>query len=334
MYRETCSRLIIRGMTLALTFIMMGFGVRAQDDTGILAMFWNLENFFDYKDGGANPSDTEFSPEGSRHWTSGRFYAKSKAISKSVWWIADRYGRLPDIIGVAEVENRDVLARLLHSTSLDKAGYSIVHYDSPDRRGIDVALLWRKETMMLESSGVCRVNGLQTRDILVSGLKCRRDGSELGCVVVHLPSKYGGGRTAWKRRLAAERLRAAADSIYASGKQNIIVMGDFNDVPSAREYNVLRPLLVNAADSLASDGEGSIRIGGKWSLIDMFWTTEFLSCRSEMDIVRIPFLMMRDNAMGGEKPLRTYSGPRYMGGVSDHCPVVLKVADMASEPVN
>lgn len=101
------------------------------DSSGMLVMFWNLENYFDWRDDGANESDSDFSPSGSRHWTPSRFYAKSNAIAKSVWWISDNYGKLPDVVGVAEVENRDVLMRLLHSTSLNKAGYSIVHFDSP-----------------------------------------------------------------------------------------------------------------------------------------------------------------------------------------------------------
>ena len=128
------------------------------DSSGMLVMFWNLENYFDWRDDGANESDSDFSPSGSRHWTPSRFYAKSNAIAKSVWWISDNYGKLPDVVGVAEVENRDVLMRLLHSTSLNKAGYSIVHFDSPDRRGIDVALLWRRENLEYVSALPCHVD--------------------------------------------------------------------------------------------------------------------------------------------------------------------------------
>lgn len=295
------------------------------DSTGLLAMFWNLENFFDYKDGGTGASDSEFTPDGARHWNASRFYAKCNAVAKSVYWVADRYGKLPDVIGVAEVENREVLVRMLHSTALRKAGYSIVHYDSSDHRGIDVALLWRNETMELLSSKPCHIGGMATRDILITRFRCKGDGKEIGCAVVHLPSKYGGGKTARKRRMAAERLCSVVDSIYYEGCRDILVMGDFNDVPSAAEFDVLKALMTNLSAPLAARGEGSIRFNGKWNLIDMFWATANMAENSTAAVLKIPFLMTRDNVMGGNKPLRTYVGPSYAGGVSDHCPILVEI---------
>ena len=117
-----------------------GIGVRAQDRDSLLVMFWNMENFFDWTDQGTGESDKEFSSFGERHWTKSKFYAKCDAIAKSLMWIADRYGRMPDVIGLAEVENRGVLDKLLNYTLLRKYDYSIVHRESGDRRGIDVAL--------------------------------------------------------------------------------------------------------------------------------------------------------------------------------------------------
>ena len=102
-------------------------------------------------------------------------------------------------------------------------------------------------------------------------------------------------------------------------------MGDFNDVPSAEAFARLSPLLVNVSEELDKKGEGTIRFNGKWNLIDMFWTTADLADSTLMHIVKIPFLMVRDRQMSGETPLRTYLGPRYAGGVSDHCPVVLEI---------
>ncbi len=294
-------------------------------DGRILSMFWNLENFFSYKDDGTGESDHDFSTEGSRHWTSSRFYAKCSAISKAVFWTADNFGAMPDVIGVAEVENREVLQRLLWSTGLRKEAYSIVHYDSPDRRGIDVALLWRSEKLDIVSSSACHVPGLNTRDILLVRMHNKLDDSDMAFIVVHLPSKYGGGATAWKREKAASRLREVADSVYNEGCHGIVVMGDFNDIPSARAFSRLEPLLFNASAQLAASGEGTIRFNGKWNLIDMFWVTDEYRRKSLMHILKIPFLMVRDTKMAGEKPLRTYLGPRYVGGVSDHCPVVLEI---------
>ena len=102
-------------------------------------------------------------------------------------------------------------------------------------------------------------------------------------------------------------------------------MGDFNDGPQAGEFEVLKKSLVNVAAPLARKGEGSIRFNGKWSLIDMFWITEELVPAAEMEVVHIPFLSVWDSKMSGYKPLRTYLGPNYVGGVSDHCPIVLKL---------
>ena len=117
-------------------------------------MFWNVENFFDYVDGGMSESDKEFSSSGSRRWTKKKFHTKCDAVAKSLFWTAEEYGRMPDVVGLAEVENRGVLTRLLNNTLLRKQGYRVVHYDSPDRRGIDVALLYRESVFRKISSSV------------------------------------------------------------------------------------------------------------------------------------------------------------------------------------
>lgn len=316
-----------RGVKLALTLIISAtafyarLNAQAQDN---LVLFWNLENFFDWTDGGNGDSDAEFTPGGQRHWTARKFYSKCNAVAKSVLWISDEYGKLPDVIGLAEIENRGVLSKLINSTSLRKTGYKIVHYDSPDHRGIDVALLWNTGTMDLISSKPCHIDGLETRDILLVNLFDRRAQKERAFIVVHLPSKFGGGKTAWKREKAAARLKAVADSVNAAGCSDITVMGDFNDTPDAEAFTQLKEVLVNVSEPLNAQGLGTIRFEGKWDLIDMFWVTPEMARNVSMEIVRIPFLMVRDNVHSGIKPLRTYSGPRYLGGVSDHCPILLK----------
>jgi hypothetical protein len=100
-------------------------------------------------------------------------------------------------------------------------------------------------------------------------------------------------------------------------------MGDFNDNPSGSQFDLLEGKLKNACTDIYEKGEGSIRFEGRWDLIDMFWVSENMYSESTAEVLRIPFLMTRDRKHPGEKPLRTYSGPRYLGGVSDHCPVVL-----------
>ena len=289
-------------------------------------VFWNLENFFDYVDGGTGESDREFSSMGSRHWTKKRFYAKCDAVAKSILWMGDRYGWMPDLIGLAEIENKGVLAKMLRSTALRKYDYEIVHHESGDRRGIDVAILYRRSSMKLESMSVkvpeYEGSRLATRDILHAEM-CLADSCRLDFIVNHHPSKYGGEKESMGRREAAMKaLKELADSL---GNENMIAMGDFNDTPDAASFEIIDGTLMNLGRKLHERGEGTIRYEGKWDLIDMFMVSPDLDGRTDMEICRIPFLMTWERKHPGEKPLRTYSGPRYIGGVSDHCPIILKI---------
>lgn len=297
-----------------------------QGKDSILVMFWNLENFFDYIDDGTCGSDHEFSSDGSRRWTSRRFYSKCDMVAKTIFWINDKYGRLPDVIGVAEVENRGVLRRMLSSTLLRKSDYKIIHHDSGDRRGIDVAMLYRSSSMdtLSVSSRTPQMNGneFSTRDLLHAQM-CLAGGQEMNFIVNHHPSKYGGTDKSEERRKAAmSALRNMCDSL---GNENIVAMGDFNDNPSAPAFETVSDNLVNKASNLFEEGEGTIRYEGKWELIDMFLVSHEIDSFSYMEILKIPFLMTRERKHPGEKPLRTYTGPRYTGGVSDHCPIILKI---------
>ncbi len=294
-----------------------------EEKDGMLVVFWNLENFFDWVDGGEGESDREFSTYGSRHWTRKRFYAKCDAVAKALFWMGDRYGRMPDLVGLAEIENRGVLDRLLASTLLRKYDYSIVHYESGDRRGIDVALLYRESSMELVSASKKAVKSddgrLDTRDILQVRMRLE-NGREIDFLVNHHPSKFGGGSSG-RRMAAMTALKEMCDSL---DNEYMIAMGDFNDTPDSEPFTIIGGTLVNKGTHLHQKGEGSIRYEGKWELIDMFLVSGPLDSLTEMEIPRIPFLMTRERKHPGEKPLRTYSGPRYVGGVSDHCPVVLK----------
>ena len=296
-------------------------------------MFWNMENFFDYKDGGEGESDTEFSSFGSRRWTRKRFQAKCNAFAKTIFWIKDSYGSLPDVIGLAEIENRNVLYRLLKDTALKKTDYAFIHFDGNDRRGIDVAILYRK-SVMTPSSITRRQpltddgDTLQTRDMLNvhMNLKSASEGHQgIYFIVNHHPSKYGGEEESRiKRHFAMKTLKSLVDSLNTmnpGGK--IIAMGDFNDTPDAEQFRIIEDNIINKSESMYESGRGTIRYEGKWELIDMFLVSADLDSFTEMDILEIPFLMTRESRHAGQKPLRTYSGPRYLGGVSDHLPIVL-----------
>ena len=306
--------------------LFIALSLLAGQPDSLNVMFWNLENFFDYRNDSTSVSDAEFSSRGARHWTKKRFYAKCNAVAKGILWASAREGAVPDVIGLAEIENAFVLRRLIQATVLRKLDYKIVHFDSPDRRGIDVALLYRG-LKPLESHPAHLFNAdstiMTTRDILISTFTTQQ-GDTVAFLVNHHPSKFGGAAASEVRRnIAVERLRQLADSLQTLGIENIIAMGDFNDTPSNPVYHKLKPLLWNKAEAFHRRGEGTIKFNGKWEVIDMFFVSENL-LQAEMDIIYIPFLQAADKGASGTKPLRTYSGPRYLGGVSDHCPIWLK----------
>lgn len=289
-------------------------------------LFWNVENFFDSRADTTRAEDAAFSAGGERHWGRKRFRTKCQAVAKTILWAASEKGGLPDIIGLAEVENTFVLRQLIQTTALRKLDYQLVHFDSPDPRGIDVALLYRSSRLRLESAQPCHLYAadssvIPTRDILLAHLL--GPGGDISVLVNHHPSKFGGTNVSQPRRkIAVERLRQLADSLTSLGRQNLVAMGDFNDTPDNPLYQQLEPLLVNLAKPLHHQGKGSIKYDGRWELIDLFFVSASL-LPARMEILQVPFLQTRDTGHAGTKPLRTYVGPRYQGGVSDHCPIWL-----------
>lgn len=301
----------------------------AYTDISFSVMFWNLENFFDWKDSGLSDSDREFSSSGDRRWTKSRFYTKCNAVAKAIMWIGDRYGRMPDIIGLAEVENSFVVRSLVGSTGLRKYGYEAVHYESADPRGIDVALIYRKDRFRCTGSRPHKIYGkdgkiLQTRDIL----EVQLEGSEKGIpglvvLVNHHPSKYGGEKVSVTGRMSAMMtLATLSDSLQNAGYVNIVAIGDFNDTPDSRAASCLEGILLDKSGGLFKSGKGTVRYKGKWEMIDLMFVSAALDSCSHMDICHIPFLLEEDTSAPGKKPFRTYSGPRYNGGASDHLPVI------------
>ena len=306
--------------------------------------FWNLENFFDYFDDATSSSDSDFSSFGSRHWTKKRFTAKCNLIGKTLLWMG-----MPDVVGVAEVENGFVLNRLVNSAVLRKMDYSYVHYDSPDRRGIDVALLYRRSRLRVLSSRAVHILSdeaevMPTRDILYVEAEFIW-GGKIHLIVNHHPSKYSGSKASeHSRELAMQALKDVCDSIRSVSQAPIVAMGDFNDSPSGEQFKLIEGVLENLAAPLSARGEGSIRFNGRWELIDHFLVDFPSSSASphakdsslapmkgpqsmpptpQMQVLQPPFLMTRDRTHTGFKPQRTYTGPRYTAGVSDHLPILL-----------
>ena len=312
----------------------------AKEDT-LRVMFWNVENFF---------REGEF--EG-HNWSKRRFYGKCAAVAKIILLAGDYFGGLPEIVGFAEIGSIDVLKALVYATPLRKADYSIVHYDSPDSRGIDCALIYRRSRFRLLSSKSCHLydsNGdiIPTRDILLAVLEPRGEDSmplnnkisntSLAILVNHHPSKLGSGSQE-KRQTAMSRLQFLADSLKAEGVEEIMAIGDFNEEvksPANQQTGKMEELPVGKikASQVGADGNlqfgkgrrgpensaaaGTIKFQGRWEKIDGCPILEGLQGREY--VMALPQLSVKDS-YGGVKPRRTFSGPRYLAGVSDHYPL-------------
>ena len=311
--------------------VIVLIGLILSPGDSLSAMFWNVENFFDWRNDSTTVSDMEFSSRGERRWTWKRFQAKANAFAKALFWVEGETGRLPDIIGLEEVENAFVLRQLLQKTALRKLDYKYVHYDSPDHRGIDVALLYRSSRLELLDSKPCHLFAsdtvIATRDILLCVFREKPQEERFAVLVNHHPSKYGGtAESEPRRRIAVERLRFLVDSLATIGLDHVIAGGDFNDSPDNPVFRLLEPSLTPMHMDLYRRGLGTIKYDGKWDLIDHIYLSPALTPLARMRILRIPFLLTRDTVHSGEKPLRTYTGPRHTGGVSDHLPVLLEVS--------
>lgn len=304
--------------------------------TALVFMFWNVENAFDTFDDPLK-NDDEFTPGAVRHWTWSRFEAKRDGLAQTIVAAGEVWGELPALVGLAEVENRLVVSQLVRKTMLDELGYGYVHRESPDERGIDVALLYRKDVFRVIAVDSLRIPETKTRDILYVTLRempglagpekvLPRVGDDglLHVFVVHLPSKRGGARSSDSRRAAALGvLQQAVDSLLTEDiDSHILVMGDFNDTDP-----VVAGLAPPARDTLPAEGfvpPGTLRYHGRWEQIDHFFLSPATGT-AKMQIFAPSFLLEPDKAWLGVKPRRTYVGPRYHGGLSDHLPIVMQI---------
>ena len=283
---------------------------------------YNVENLFYPERDSLNP-DTIFTPEGERHWSYTRYYRKVDNIARVLTVIGEWDG--VDIIGLQEVENAACVKRLCYT--LRRNEYDYIHQDGPDRRGIDVALIYKKERFAPISTNFLHVDlGAQTtRDILyVCGVGAItrdsfRTSDTLHVFVCHLPSQAGGrAESEWKRIAAKSVLRHAVDSITTIHPQaNIIVMGDMN----CRPQQDLLPLC-NRMMEWQEKGVGTHKWHRQWICLDQFYTSPSLP-NAEVRIFAPEWIQETDESGLGLKPMRCYAGYRYQNGFSDHLPVVL-----------
>lgn len=297
--------------------------------------FYNLENLFDTVND-PEKMDESFTPEGDRKWTEERLAAKVRKLGSVIEKIGQTAIQHPPvIIGVAEVENALVLERLTASKHLKELGYSIVHFDAPDERGIDTALIYRSEYFKVVSSEAVNLplktpSGKPdfTRDILhVTG---DLEGQRVHILVNHWPSRRAGADETDPKRLdAAKKNREIIDKIKtATPDARIIVMGDFNDDPTSKSIlHLMDTDLYNPMQLLLTNEEGSTTYRGQWNLFDqIIVSNNFMKpydnpfSFEKADIFNEASVMVKEGKYKGN-PFRTYAGPKYLGGVSDHFPV-------------
>jgi hypothetical protein len=314
------------------------------DDREFTIMFYNVENLFDP----ANDSltrDDDFTPSGDLHWTYKRYYTKINKLYKVITALGG--WQPPDVIGLCEVENKKVLLDMINNTPLSKYPYEVIHYNSPDRRGIDVALICNRNTIRtLDSRKISiRKNGLYTRDILHVKAILHKDTCHF--LVNHWPSRSSGQiETEGDRNEAALLLKSFTDSLFTINRHTrIIIMGDFNDEPTDESLSGRLMALTTMHDpkpgflyniSVApakGNYRGTLKYRGQWNLFDQIIVSGSLLSQSDglyvkkdgYTIFGEEFLLVGDEQYTGFKPFRTYNGFRYQGGFSDHLPVYVVV---------
>jgi len=257
-------------------------------------------------------------PERDSTWTYTRYYRKTENIARVLTNIGEWDG--VDIVGLQEVENAAVLRRLCYT--LRRNEYDFVHYDSPDQRGIDAALLYKKARIDTLCTRAIRVDleGTTTRDILyVCALADKRD--TLHCFVCHLPSQRGGAaQSDWKREAAKRVLQSAVDSVFElHPTAKVIVMGDMNTAPK----NDLKGL-TNRMIGPERQGKGTHKHEGRWTCLDQFYLSPSIDSIADVRIYDAEWIQETDEKYMGLKPKRTYNGYNYHNGYSDHLPIVLE----------
>lgn len=324
-------------IALLLVFYTSVLGASGPGTLDIL--FWNVENLFHPADDSV-AEDEEFLPGSPRHWTWERYNHKLSNIWKTL--LSAKEEGLPDIIALCEIENRKVLNDLFLYSPLKYYSYRLVHYESPDRRGIDVCLVYNPLKLeLLESRSILPVfsgsQGYTGRNILYCQFRWGQD--SLHILVNHWPSKYGGsGITDIYRVTAARTVKSIIDPIFRRDSlSSILVCGDLNDGRDSRAIRVLTESTegINRLICISGKGtqtEGTLKYQGRWMVYDHFLASPSLlglsGVRIKSNYSRIydpPFLLTRDERYGGTKPFRTWEGYTYTGGFSDHLPVILEL---------
>ncbi|AEV31173.1 putative extracellular nuclease [Owenweeksia hongkongensis DSM 17368] len=337
--------LTISCQTLAHSFflvlLLLCVKLNAQKSESQRIAFYNLENLF-HPENDSLKNDDEYTPEGKRNWSIYRYHEKLNHMAKAILSIGEWLP--PTIVGVAEVENKQALEDLISTEVLRKFNYGIIHFESPDRRGIDVGMLYRKDEFTPIASRPIPVKmhndpNFVTRDILYcKGIFNKKDTVHL--LFCHWPSRYGGqARSEPKRIQAALTLKHITDSLNMLPYPTyVIAAGDFNDEwtnISLHDTLKAQPLdtmlhgksLINLMATLPPT-QGSHRYRGTWSYLDQIIVSSSLLSNEAISIkdntakvTTHGFLLTTDDKYPGSVPFRTFLGYKYQGGFSDHLPV-------------
>lgn len=331
-------------MRFVFFFILLLSVLSLQSQEKFRIVFYNTENMYDTKD---NPktNDDDFTPESNLHWGKYRYWDKLDKISKVLYATGEGYP--PALVGLCEVENDSVLYDLIRKTSLQRDKYEYIITDSKDHRGSNVALLYQRDQMRVLSKRMYRpiIDSLKTtRDILhVTGQVV--NGDMLDVFVCHFPSRSEGIKKTNPYRIkCAQLLKQKTDSLLKiRRKANIIILGDFNDYPdNVSIYDVLdAKSIVESIQAkrlynmfyhrIKEKDAGTYKYRGKWNFLDQIIVSGNLlndAGRSSIKgkaayVFQSDFMMEPDDRYGGQKPFRTYSGWKYLGGYSDHLPIYI-----------
>lgn len=305
--------------------IILVSNVQAQTKTRTIA-FYNVENLFDTLDH-PTKNDNEFLPDGSYGWTSERYQSKLKMINQVIDSL-----EVPMILGLCEIENKAVVQDVVDAGSM-KSTHEVVHFESLDQRGIDNAIIYDKTILTLEDSGIIRFDmpapSSPSRDIVWA--KFSRGNDTILAMVNHWPSRYGGQVESEPKRLVASIAASAfIDSVLNDNKKmNIVFMGDLNDHPDNRSVQLiaesLKPMILEKSGKFG----GSHNYRGEWGILDhMYVSKAFLKKKTKVkkktaQIYTPEFLLT--TYKGNIVPKRNYGGRKYLGGYSDHLPIVIEV---------
>ncbi len=340
--------------TLLISFALLQFGSSIFAQAPYTIVFYNVENFFDTID---NPdtNDEEFTPKGKNKWTVSKYSKKLSNIEYVLSDIADVNGDMPTLIGLAEIEERSVLEDIASAPKLKRANYQIAHFDSPDARGVDVALLYRPDQFKIEGSQAIRAvvpgePNFRSRDILTVWGTIEKE--DFFVMVAHWSSRGGGQAKTEKRRMAsAAQMRHIVDSVQTiRPNAKFILMGDFNDDPN--DKSVVESLGAKLTTNDLSEGDlytpfytlmmagyGTLAYGGEWNLFDNIVVSENLvnplsgelklqesiyNSKYNGNIFRPKYLFQQSGKYKGY-PFRSFSGGEFIEGYSDHLPVFIKI---------